>query len=59
MHPMTAYYQAELHADELRREAASFRLASLARRGSGRPTRPLRQAAGFTLLELGLRLAAR
>lgn len=56
MHPMAAHYQAEAHADELRREAA--RLRSTPPRGRA-PVRPLGQTVGFTLMELGLRLVAR
>lgn len=59
MHPVTAHYQAVAHADELRREAARFRLGSPRGRAAARSARPLRRTVGFALLELGLPLVAR
>ncbi|SDC13131.1 hypothetical protein [Streptomyces prasinopilosus] len=53
MHPETHLALHRLHAAGLRTEADAHRLAAAAR-----PARPLRARLGWTLVEVGLRLAA-
>ncbi|MFC5955871.1 hypothetical protein ACFP51_15715 [Streptomyces pratens] len=56
MHPETRLALHRIRAAELRAEADAYRLAAAAR--PARHPRPLRTRLGWTLVEVGLRLAA-
>jgi hypothetical protein len=58
MHPITSYYTAQAHLDELRREAEQFRSVGVSRRAVSR-TAGFRAAAGSLLIHTGERILPR